>query len=49
MEKKYTIHWATKAKLRRAFEANAKIIALKQKADALSNQGLFAQAMNVNK
>ena len=25
MEKKYTIHWATKAKLRRAFEANAKI------------------------
>ena len=49
MEKKYTIHWATKAKLRRAFEANTKIIALKQKADALSNQGLFAQAMKVNK
>lgn len=49
MKKEYTIHWATKAKLRRAFEANAKVIALKQKADALSNQGLFAQAMNVNK
>ena len=49
MEKEYTIHWRTKEKLRRAFEANAKIIALKQKADTLSNQGLFAQAMNVNK
>ena len=49
MKKEYTIHWATKAKLRRAFEANAKVIALKQKADALSKQGLFAQAMQVNK
>lgn len=49
MEKEYTIHWRTKGKLRRAFEANDKVIALKQKADALSNQGLFAQAMNVNK
>ena len=49
MEKEYTIHWRTKGKLRRAFEANDKVIALKQKADALCNQGLFAQAMNVNK
>lgn len=49
MKKEYSIHWATKAKLRRAFDANAKVIALKQKADALSNQGLFAQAMKVNK
>ena len=49
MEKEYTIHWRTKEKLRRAFEANTKVIALKQKADALSNQGLFAQAMQVNK
>ena len=49
MKKEYTIHWRTKEKLRRAFDANAKVIALKQKADALSNQGLFAQAMQVNK
>ena len=49
MKKEYTIHWRTKEKLRRAFDANDKIIAIKQKADALSNQGLFAQAMQVNK
>lgn len=49
MKKEYTIHWRTKEKLRRAFDANAKVIALKQKADTLSNKGLFAQAMQVNK
>ena len=49
MENKIIVHWRTKAKLRRAFDANDKIIALKQKADALSNQGLFTQAMEINK